>query len=419
MLRFRALFFPLRFSRSSFPHPTPCFGRCAPVLAFRPASASHFGPRTPARTPVPCSGRRAPVLRSGPVFRAAYPGPVLRPRPAPTFCPALWVADLKGGFWKEAFAFRAQAPVPAFWPCVPALTTRSSRPGSSHSALRRPRTSTHAPRLALRSYTPAPCSGRDGSCASSPHSGPRAPTPAPRPRTRPRTRPRASAHAPRLALRSRVPGGALRSRAPVPCSGRRTPVPCSDPDLPPTFCPTLWAADSGGGSCPRAPSRISFRVPALAPRPRAPVPCSGRRTPVPCSDPDLPPTFCPTLWAADSGGGSCPRAPSRISFRVPALAPRPRAPVPCSGRRTPVPCSDPDLPPTFCPTLWAADSGGGSCPRAPSRISFRVPALAPRLLHSRPAFRAAVLKEGFRATFWNVAFRAAVLKEGGYAAVPV
>ena len=194
------------------PHPGPHNPVLAPrLLAFRPASASHFDPRTPARTP---------VLHSGPVFRE---GRLLR------FEPAL----------------------------------RSSRPGSSHSALRRPRTSTHAPRLALR--------------------------------------PRASAHAPRLALRSRVPGGALRSRAPVPCSGRRTPVPCSDPDLPPTFCPTLWAADSGGGSCPRAPSRISFRVPALA----------------------------------------------------------------------------------------------------------------PRLLHSRPAFRAAVLKEGFRATFWNVAFRAAVLKEGG------
>ena len=253
------------------------------LLAFRPASASHFDPRTPAPAPglalrpphpgshsgslalVLASGPRTPVSallpphpgpHSGPVFRAVHSGLALRPRPAPTFCPALWVADLKGGFWKEAFAFRAQAPVPAFWPCVPALTTRSSRPGSSHSALRRPRTSTHAPRLALR---------------------------------------------------SRVPGGALRSRAPVPCSGRRTPVPCSDPDLPPTFCPTLWAADSGGGSCPRAPSRISFRVPALA----------------------------------------------------------------------------------------------------------------PRLLHSRPAFRAAVLKGGFRATFWNVAFRAAVLKEGGYAAVPV
>lgn len=169
MLRFRALFFPLRFSRSSFPHPTPCFGRCAPVLAFRPASASHFDPRTPARTPVLHSGpvfregrllRFEPALRSshpvlallspysclrtpasallpphpgphsGPVFRAVHSGLALRPRPAPTFCPALWVADLKGGFWKEAFAFRAQAPVPAFWPCVPALTTRSSRPGS-------------------------------------------------------------------------------------------------------------------------------------------------------------------------------------------------------------------------------------------------------------------------------------------------
>ena len=213
------------------------------------------------------------------MFRAVHSGLALRPRPAPTFCPALWVADLKGGFWKEAFAFRAQAPVPAFWPCVPALTTRSSRPGSSHSALRRPRTSTHAPRLALRSYTPAPCSGRDGSCASSPHSGPRA-----------------SAPAPRLALRSRVPGGALRSRAPVPCSGRRTPVPCSDPDLPPTFCPTLWAADSGGGSCAPAPHsgsapRSSHSAPlhlgfalrllhsGLAPRPRAPAPAFPPRIP--------------------------------------------------------------------------------------------------------------------------------------------
>ena len=280
------------------PHPGSHSGSLAPVLASGPRiRSSHSCLRTPVSALLPPH----PGPHSGPVFRAVRSGLALRPRPAPTFCPALWVADLKGGFWKEAFAFRAQAPVPAFWPCVPALTTRSSRPGSSHSALRRPRTSTHAPRLALRSDPPAPCSGRAGSClwvfgwgvglvfrfA--------------------RWGDRASAHAPRLALRSRVPGGALRSRAPVPCSGRRTPVPCSDPDLPPTFCPTLWAADSGGGSCPRAPSRISFRVPALA----------------------------------------------------------------------------------------------------------------PRLLHSRPAFRAAVLKEGFRATFWNVAFRAAVLKEGGYAAVPV
>ena len=114
--------------------PAPCSGRDGSC-----ASSPHSGPRaptpgprprTPARTPVPCSGRCAPVSRSGPVFRAVHSGLALRPRPAPTFCPALWVADLKGGFWKEAFAFRAQAPVPAFWPCVPALTTRSSRPGS-------------------------------------------------------------------------------------------------------------------------------------------------------------------------------------------------------------------------------------------------------------------------------------------------
>ena len=246
--------------------PAPCSGRdgsCAssphsgpraPTPGPRPRTppshpASRFGPRTPARTPVPFSGRCAPVSRSGPVFRAVHSGLALRPRPAPTFCPALWVADLKGGFWKEAFAFRAQAPVPAFWPCVPALTTRSSRPGSSHSALRRPRTSTHAPRLALR---------------------------------------------------SRVPGGALRSCAPVPCSGRRTPVPCSDPApshiLPRVPALALGAADSGGGSCalsphsgsaPRsshsAPLHLGFALrllhSGLAPRPCAPAPAFPPRIP--------------------------------------------------------------------------------------------------------------------------------------------
>ena len=163
MLRFRALFFPLRFSRSSFPHPTPCFGRCAPVLAFRPASASHFDPRTPARTPVLHSGpvfregrllRFEPALRSshpvlallspysclrtpasallpphpgphsGPVFRAAYPGPVLRPRPAPHILPRA----LGGGFWRRLLPpgplphfvprSRPRAPAPAFPPRI-------------------------------------------------------------------------------------------------------------------------------------------------------------------------------------------------------------------------------------------------------------------------------------------------------------
>ena len=383
MLRFRALFFPLRFSRSSFPHPTPCFGRCAPVLAFRPASASHFGPRTPARTPVPCSGRRAPVLRSGPVFRAAYPGPVLRPRPAPTFCPALWVADLKGGFWKEAFAFRAQAPVPAFWPCVPALTTRSSRPGSSHSALRRPRTSTHAPRLALRSYTPAPCSGRDGSCASSPHSGPRAPTPAPRPRTlvlslrsshpvlallSPHSCLRTPASAPRPALRSRVPGGALRSRAPT------------------QTCPHILPRALGGGFEGRI-LEGGFRVPGSSSGTRVLALCSGPHNPV----------LAPRLLAFR------PASASRFGPRTPA-----RTPVPCSGRCAPVSRSGPVfraaypgpvLRPRPAPHILPHALGGGFWRRLlpPGPLPHFVPRSRPRA--PAPAFPPRISGGGFEGGF--------------------
>ena len=206
------------------------------------------------------------------MFRAVHSGLALRPRPAPTFCPALWVADLKGGFWKEAFAFRAQAPVPAFWPCVPALTTRSSRPGSSHSALRRPRTSTHAPRLALRSYTPAPCSGRDGSCASSPHSGPRAPT-----QTCPHILPRALGggfEGRILEGGFRVPGSSSGPRVLALCSGPHNPV------LAPRLLAFRPASAPHSGSAPRsshsAPLHLGFalRLPHFVPRsrPRAPAP---------------------------------------------------------------------------------------------------------------------------------------------------
>ena len=291
-------------------------------MRFEPAlRSSRTDPRTPPSHPALAPGLALrpthPGSHSGPVFRAVRSGLALRPRPAPTFCPALWVADLKGGFWKEAFAFRAQAPVPAFWPCVPALTTRSSRPGSSHSALRRPRTSTHAPRLALRSRVPGGVPrSRAPTQTCPPHSAPRfgrrilaaalalrprIPTLAhPGPAPRPRTRPRASAHAPRLALRSRVPGGALRSRAPTqtcpphsaPRFGRRilaaAPAPGPPPAFRSAFPPSrpglvLWAADSGGGSCAPAPHsgsapRSSHSAPP-APRFCTPPPALRSRTP--------------------------------------------------------------------------------------------------------------------------------------------
>ena len=300
-----------------------------------PASAllpPHSCLRTPASALLPPHPGPHPGSHSGPVFRAVHSGLALRPRPAPTFCPALWVADLKGGFWKEAFAFRAQAPVPAFWPCIPALTTRSSRPGSSHSALRRPRTSTHAPRLALR------------------------PRPAP------------------------------------------------------TFCPALWVADSGGGSCASSPhSDPRTPTPALRPAHRPPHPASrfGLRTPARPQVLHSGPVFRegrllrfePALRSSRTDLRTPPSHPASYFGRrilAAALALRPRTPALHPGPRTPPPCTS---------VLHSA-----SC----TPVSH--PALAPRLLHSRPAFRAAVLKGGFRATFWNVAFRAAVLKEGFRAA---
>ena len=256
--------------RASAPAPRLAlwFSRSGPRIRSSHPVLALLSPHSCLRTPASALLPPHPGPHSGPVFRAAYPGPVLRPRPAPTFCPALWVADLKGGFWKEAFAFRAQAPVPAFWPCVPALTTRSSRPGSSHSALRWPRTSTHAPRLALRSYTPAPCSGRDGSCASSPHSGPRAPTPAPRPRTPP-------SH-PASHFDPRTP-----ARTPVPCSGRCAPVSRSGhvfraaypgPVLRPRPAPHILPHALDGGFWRRLlpPGPLPLFVPRS--RPRAPAP---------------------------------------------------------------------------------------------------------------------------------------------------
>ena len=132
--------------------------------------ASRFGPRTPARTPVPCSGRCAPVSRSGPVFRAAYPGPVLRPRPAPPHSAPRFGRRILA-------AAPAPGPPPAFRSAFP-----PSRPG-----------------LVLW----AADSG-GGSCAPAPHSG---------------SAPRSSHSAPLhlgFALRLLHSGLAPRPRAPAP-----------------------------------------------------------------------------------------------------------------------------------------------------------------------------------------------------------
>ena len=316
------------------PHPAPHPGPRTRPRASAPAPRlalwfSRSGPRIRSshsclRTPASALLPPHPGPHSGPVFRAVHSGLALRPRPAPTFCPALWVADLKGGFWKEAFAFRAQAPVPAFWPCIPALTTRSSRPGSSHSALRRPRTSTHAPRLALRSYTPAPCSGRDGSCASSPHSGPRAPTPGPRPRTPP-------SH-PASRFGPRTP-----ARTPVPFSGRCAPVSRSGPVfraaypgpvLRPRPAPHILPHALGGGfwrRLLRSGPALRLCTPVLALRPPAPRFC----TPPPAlrsRTPSRVPALAP--WPRTLGGGFWRRLlpPGPLPHFVPRS--RPRAPAP-------------------------------------------------------------------------------------------
>ena len=273
------------------PHPAPHPGPRTRPRASAPAPRlalwfSRSGPRIRSshsclRTPASALLPPHPGPHSGPVFRAVHSGLALRPRPAPTFCPALWVADLKGGFWKEAFAFRAQAPVPAFWPCVPALTTRPSQPGPRAPAPRIP----PCVGLALRPTHP-------GS-----HSGP--------------------------TLRPRVPGGtALALRARTPVLAHRPP----DPALAPR---------------PRTPpSRFGPRTPA-----RTPVPCSGRCAPVSRSGPVfraaypgpvLRPRPAPHILPHALGGGFwrrlLPPGPPLPHF-VPRS--RPRAPAPAFPPRIP------------------------------------------------------------------------------------
>ena len=172
-------------------------------------------------------------------------------------------------------------------------------------------------------------------------------------------------------------GLALRPTHPGSHSGPRVLALCSGPHNP-VLAPRLLAFR------PASASHFDPRTPA-----RAPVPCSGRCAPVSRSGPVfraaypgpvLRPRPAPHILPHALGGGFEGRI-LEGGFRVPGSSSGPRVLALCSGPHNPV--------------------------------------LAPRLLHSRPAFRAAVLKGGFRATFWNVAFRAAVLKEGGYAAVPV
>ena len=348
------------------PHPAPHPGPRTRPRASAPAPGSHSGSLAPVlasgpRTPVSALLPPHPGPHSGPVFRAVHSGLALRPRPAPTFCPALWVADLKGGFWKEAFAFRAQAPVPAFWPCVPALCSGPHNPVLAPRLLAfRPASASHFdPRTPAR--TPVLHSGpvfREGRLLRF--------EPALRSsRTDPRTPPSHPALAPGLALRPTHPGphsGPVFRAVHSGLALRPRPAP--------TFCPALWVADLKGG----------FWKEAFAFRAQAPVPAFW-----PC---------VPALTTRSSRPGSSHSALRRP--RTSTLHPGPRTPPPpCTSVLHSASCTPP-------PALRLLHSG-----------------LAPRLLHSRPAFRAAVLKEGFRATFWNVAFRAAVLKEGGYAAVPV
>ena len=208
--------------------PVPAFWPCVPALTTR---SSQPGPRAPAPRIPPCVGLALrpthPGSHSGPVFRAVRSGLALRPRPAPTFCPALWVADLKGGFWKEAFAFRAQAPVPAFWPCVPALTTRSSQPGPRAPAPRIP----PCVGLALRPTHPG---SHSGPVFRAVRSG--------------------------LALRSRVPGGVPRSRAPTQT--------CPPHILPHALGGGFWRRLLPPGPLPHFVPRSRPRAPAPAFPPR-------------------------------------------------------------------------------------------------------------------------------------------------------
>ena len=173
----------------------------------------------------------------------------------------------------------------------------------------------------------------------------------------------------------------------------------SGPRIPPCVGLALRPTHPGSHSGPTLRPRVPGGT-ALALRARTPVLASGPRTPVSVL---LSPHSC---------------------LRTPASAPRPalRSRVPGGALRSRAPTQT-------CPHILPRALGGGfegrileggfrvpgssSGPRVLALCSGpHNPVLAPRLLHSRPAFRAAVLKGGFRATFWNVAFRAAVLKEG-------
>ena len=321
------------------------------LLAFRPASASHFDPRTPARTPVPCSGRCAPVSRSGPVFRAAYPGPVLRPRPAPHILPHA----LGGGFWRRLLrvepALRpphsGPAHRPAHRPPHPAsrfgLRT-PARPQVLHSGpvFREGR---------LLRFEPALRSSHPVLALLSPHSCLRTPASAPRP-----------------ALRSRVPGGALRSRAPT------------------QTCPHILPRALGGGFEGRI-LEGGFRVPGSSSGPRVLALCSGPHNPV----------LAPRLLAFR------PASASHFDPRTPA-----RTPVPCSGRCAPVSRSGPVfraaypgpvLRPRPAPHILPHALGGGFWRRLlpPGPLPHFVPRSRPRA--PAPAFPPRISGGGFEGRF--------------------
>ena len=387
-----------------------------------PHPAPHPGPRTRPRASAPAprlalwfslssprirsshSCLRTPVSallpphsgpHSGPVFRAVHSGLALRPRPAPTFCPALWVADLKGGFWKEAFAFRAQAPVPAFWPCVPALTTRPSQPGPRAPAPRIP----PCVGLALRPTHPGSHSGPTlrprvpgGTAlalrARTPVLAHRPPHPALAPGLAPglalrpthpgsHSGPVFRAVRSGLAHRSRVPGGALRSRAPT------------------QTCPHILPRALGGGFEGRI-LEGGFRVPGSSSGPRVLALYSGPHNPV----------LAPRLLAFR------PASTSHFDPRTPA-----RTPVPCSGRCAPVSRSGPVfraaypgpvLRPRPAPHILPHALGGGFWRRLlpPGPLPHFVPRSRPRA--PAPAFPPRIPGGGFEGRFSGDGF------EGGF-----
>ena len=169
------------------------------LLAFRPASASHFDPRTPARTPVLHSGpvfREGRLLRFEPALRSSRTGPRTRPR--------------------------ASAPAPrlALW-----FSRSGPRIRSSHSCLRTPAS---APRPALRSRVPGGALRSRAPTQTCPHILPRALgggfwrrllPPGPLPHFVPRSRPRA----PAPAFPPRIPGGGFEGRFSGDILERRIP----------------------------------------------------------------------------------------------------------------------------------------------------------------------------------------------------